>query len=205
MTNTKTDNQQERNLLFAIRLNQIMKENEISQTTMANYIGCTRQAISQYTSGKNLPNIEVLFHISKFLNVTTDWLVGLSNAKTHDASIQSISKKTGLSEKAIINISNDSFALEDNHTLKYHFLYFTYLNKVLEHEKFTQIVTSLQDVYSTYKSLMDYKNANVNNEDTLDEYKSMHAFYLWTIETKFTSIVSDVVKDVYEEEIEVNK
>ena len=86
---------------FAVRLRELMKNAEITQKDLADKIGVTRQAISQYMDGSVQPNIEKLAKITAYFNVSSDYMLGKSDAMGEDAAISQISNKLGLSEKAI--------------------------------------------------------------------------------------------------------
>ena len=78
------------NNVFAARLKKLMQETKTTQQALAKEINITRQAISQYTDGSALPNIEKLEKISNYFNVSCDYLVGKTNVKTHDLSPQKV-------------------------------------------------------------------------------------------------------------------
>ena len=69
-------------MLFKDRIRQLRKENNLTQTQLANVLnyGCT--AISNYESGKNQPSISDLIKIADFFNVSLDYLLGTSDIKT---------------------------------------------------------------------------------------------------------------------------
>ena len=65
---------------FAQRLKEIMKEKKISGKELAEGANTTEATISRYVSGKRSPEIlEVLKNAAKFLGVSTDYLLGLTN------------------------------------------------------------------------------------------------------------------------------
>ena len=63
--------------IFCVRLKDMRKEYDISQQKIADEIGVDKSCISKYESGKLQPNIETLGKIAVYLNVSTDWLLGL--------------------------------------------------------------------------------------------------------------------------------
>ena len=50
-----------------------------SQTAVADAIGVSKQCVSDYKSGKSVPSIETLFLLCKVLDVSSDFLLGLSD------------------------------------------------------------------------------------------------------------------------------
>ena len=67
---------------------------------MAEHLGCSPQAINQYKMGTSVPQLEKLVKIAQYYNVSTDYLLGLSDVKTTDPKIKEICEYTGLSEEA---------------------------------------------------------------------------------------------------------
>lgn len=91
---------------FATRFRELMNENKdgnkkVTQKAMADVIGGSRQVISQYMNGIVSPQIDKLEKIADFFDVSCDYLLGRTNIKTPNITIQAVHKLTGLSETAI--------------------------------------------------------------------------------------------------------
>ena len=86
---------------FATRLRELIDEAGIPQSALAEHIGVTRQAISAYSLGASVPDIEKFEGIANFFKVSTEYLLGRTNIKKADASKQATAEYLGLSEKAI--------------------------------------------------------------------------------------------------------
>lgn len=54
----------------------------INQVELAKNLGVTKQCVSNWENDNILPSIDMLIKISKFFNVTTDYLLGLSDTTT---------------------------------------------------------------------------------------------------------------------------
>jgi len=67
--------------MFGQRLEQLLNEKGIQQTTLAEHLNMANSTISQWKTGKRSPDIESLMKIAKFLNCTTDYLLGMSNSQ----------------------------------------------------------------------------------------------------------------------------
>jgi len=66
------------------RLNVLMNDNKITKQALASHIGIHRSSVSQICHGVNLPSIDTLVAIAEYFNVTTDYLLGISeNPKSH--------------------------------------------------------------------------------------------------------------------------
>lgn len=84
------------NALKTLRL----KEN-MTQAQLARKLGLTRSVISAYETGLRLPSYDILIHIAKIYNVSTDYLLGLEHKQKIDLS--------GLSQdevNALLNLIN---------------------------------------------------------------------------------------------------
>ena len=64
---------------FVERLNSLMKQNKLSKQALADAIGVSRAAASQFAHGANLPSIPTLVTIADYFNVSLDYLVGRSD------------------------------------------------------------------------------------------------------------------------------
>ena len=89
------------NSVFSRRLRSLIEEKNISKQKLADEIGVSRQAISQYCDGSTVPNADKLLKIAEYFNVSLDYLVGKTEAKTDNKDVKFICDYTGLNEKAI--------------------------------------------------------------------------------------------------------
>lgn len=89
------------NSVFATRLRELMTAREVTMTALANALGISRQAVSQYQDGSTQPNMQKLIEIAKYFNVSTDWLLGLTDIKSANTNIKAITEYTSLSEVSI--------------------------------------------------------------------------------------------------------
>lgn len=55
-----------------------------SSKELANYLGCSVQAVNQYKNGTAFPKTENLIKIAEYFGVSLDYLVGFSNSKSRD-------------------------------------------------------------------------------------------------------------------------
>ncbi len=65
--------------LFTKRFNEVLTYSKISQTELAARVNVSKQCISDYKSGKSFPSIQTLFLICKALEVSADYLLGLTD------------------------------------------------------------------------------------------------------------------------------
>lgn len=76
-----------------------------SQDECAKALGISRGALSFYENGERKPDADVIYVMAKHFDVSADYILGLSSEPSAKIEAQAISNLTGLSQKAIDNIS----------------------------------------------------------------------------------------------------
>lgn len=89
------------NVLKTLRLRENM-----TQAQLAQKLGLTKSVISAYETGLRLPSYDILIHIAKIYNVSTDYLLGLEHKQEIDLS--------GLSQEEIAALLNLIKAMKRN-------------------------------------------------------------------------------------------
>lgn len=64
---------------FAERLRFLRKERGIERKELANTVGLTVRAYQYYEEGKREPNLENLVALAKYFQVSTDYLLGVTD------------------------------------------------------------------------------------------------------------------------------
>lgn len=106
------------NSAFAKCLRNLLDVRKTSQFELSEQIGKSRQVVSQYCNGESEPSFETLVKIAAYFKVSTDYLLGLTEADTDDKDIQFVCDYTGLSKKAVENITNVNKKDENKDSLK---------------------------------------------------------------------------------------
>lgn len=98
--------------LFTERFKQLRDTTGKTQVEIAKDLGVKPQTISYYANGRE-PNYDMLTKIAEYFDVTTDYLIGLTNSPTR---IPSAADDLGLSQRAIENLkkmkTQDGMALD---------------------------------------------------------------------------------------------
>lgn len=126
-------------LTMGERLNDVMKERKLTQIQLADGAGVSQSQISAICRDVDRGiNHQAIYKICKYLDVSADWLLGLSETRNPDPTLQAACEYTGLSEQAIETIRRISktaapamnyFFTADPHTLLQLFIsILTYLN-----------------------------------------------------------------------------
>lgn len=71
---------------FGNRLKTLRIKEGFTQAQLAQKLGLTKSVISAYETGLRLPSYDVLIHIAKIFNVSTDYMLGLSHQQEIDLS-----------------------------------------------------------------------------------------------------------------------
>ena len=93
-------------------LSTLIKGKEIK--TDGKSITITEQSLNNYENGQQLPDISRLYCICKVLNVSADYLLGLSDVQTPETDYQAINKMIGLTDEAITALRNSVKEKEEN-------------------------------------------------------------------------------------------
>ena len=91
---------------FAKRFCMLMDtaEPRLSQEQLGKIIGVSKSAIAFYRDGRSQPDYSNLIKIAKYYNVTTDYLLGLTESKSYDSDIRIACDYTCLPEYSIRDI-----------------------------------------------------------------------------------------------------
>jgi len=57
----------------------VLDKNNFSQKRLAKKLNYSRSAIANYEQNTRIPSVEVIIRIAKFFDVSSDYLLGLSN------------------------------------------------------------------------------------------------------------------------------
>lgn len=68
-------------LLFAKRLRELRKEKGLSQVELGEMLGYGYTAISAYENGRNEPSFSDFIHICEILDVSADYILGISDIR----------------------------------------------------------------------------------------------------------------------------
>lgn len=68
-----------KNPIFVVRLKELLQEKRIQQKELALAVGVSPKTINSYFCTGALPSIEILVNIAQYLNVSADYLLGLSD------------------------------------------------------------------------------------------------------------------------------
>jgi transcriptional regulator with XRE-family HTH domain len=65
---------------FNLRLKQLRQKHKLTQSELADILGLKPTAVSNYESRRNEPSFDKLISLSKYFDVSCDYLLGISDA-----------------------------------------------------------------------------------------------------------------------------
>lgn len=159
------------NKIIGQRINAALALNSIKQKELAKELGIKDNVVSYWCSGKRTPNTEQIIEIADFLNVSADYLLGLSNAATSDKDLQFVCDYTGLNKKSVEQIRKLCFPIEDASDNDMDFFgteYYEYLAKIYR-KSINCFISS-----DTFSYLMEKSYLLSNLDDDVLAYLSLY-------------------------------
>jgi transcriptional regulator with XRE-family HTH domain len=95
--------------IFSRRLSEQMISRKMNDQRLADIVGTRRQTISSYRNESSQPTASLLHDIAAALDVSSDYLIGLTNSPSNNLDDQAISKRLGLTQEAINFLQIEKF------------------------------------------------------------------------------------------------
>ena len=70
--------------IFTTRLKKSINERGLTQRMLATLIGTTEQSVSRWVRGNRTPDVDALYKMCKALDVSADYLLGLSDERANN-------------------------------------------------------------------------------------------------------------------------
>ena len=64
---------------FTKRFNEVLQQSGKTQVEIAKALNVTKQCVNDYKTGKSVPSLETLYALCKYLDVSADYLLGLTD------------------------------------------------------------------------------------------------------------------------------
>ena len=94
--------------IIGSRLNTALACRGVKQKELAQYLNIPDNTISYFCSGKRTPNVRQIAEIAKRLEVSADYLLGVSEVMTTDTATRELCLTLGLNDIAIESLQEDS-------------------------------------------------------------------------------------------------
>lgn len=170
--------------LSHISLSKALKENygiDISKDSLQNYEVSSEAHTKSYTN--NGMRIEYLRCLADFYCVSTDYLLGLSEIRTRNETIQAIHNQTGLSQKAIVRLKHDKEVWGNP--------YIPFLNRIIESKDLVDL-SRLVDSYNKIDADSHIRLDMIPETDNLDNYEYQATAFLKALLSEyFFKVIND--------------
>lgn len=80
---------------FAKKFKELREKKELFQKDIAEELGITRTAVTEWENGRNTPTVDMLCKIADYFDVTPNYLLGYENEKTDTINKVSDNKAIG--------------------------------------------------------------------------------------------------------------
>lgn len=103
--------------MFGERLKALRSERGLIQKDIAEYLNVSQSTVGMYERGYRDPDTETLQKLAKFFDVSTDYLLGLSNIKKYETTRTAFHTTSvdGLDESDIMLVENLIKGLKEKH------------------------------------------------------------------------------------------
>lgn len=153
-------NNYDKGAIFQERFKELVGKS--TQEEVAKKVNTSRQNVGNWLNGKSRPDIYALAEISKGYNVSTDYLLGLTDIKSADTTVQGICEYIGCNE-AVVNAIKHEYTkyliFGDIDDALYQATHNVYLNNILSSKKVGNLLSDVVSLY--WESEHNYKFYNL--------------------------------------------
>lgn len=93
-------------------LREAIDNSRMTREQIADKVQCDTSSITKYYNGDRYPKTDVIIKLAKLFNVSTDYLLGVTDVATTDKDLKFVCDYTGLDETAIRNLHKIKEVLE---------------------------------------------------------------------------------------------
>ena len=182
--------------IFAERLKLLRSEKGLSQEALAKDLGISKGSLGFYETCKNIPSIEFLYYVSKYFNVSLDYLLGRSEVRTTEIDLKAVCDYTGLTDKAVAEIRRCCVNSSDGFTIGHIF------NLLCEMGAFREISSSIWGYLGMYDLMMNlerrYKRKQEDGEnfseakDLFNRAENDVRYWKWSVLDELSESIDSV-------------
>ncbi len=126
--------------LISVRVRETREALSLTQKQFAERLGVSRSTICLYEAGTSMPDAEFMHNLAQIAPFNAEYLLGLSDVKTHQMDIRDICRQTRLSEAAVRQLERYGKSCQP------------YLNRMLEAGNVYMLATDLIRLRESYRS-----------------------------------------------------
>lgn len=174
-------------------------QGERTNTEFADFLGISRQTVGFYCNGDRIPDAQILRDIAKKCNVSSDWLLGLTDIQNPDTNIAFALQSLGLSDssaKNLLAIKKNSESKDVPENAK---LLPSTLDKFLTNSNVIILLLNIQRYIDVYKKMVSYNEFGFRDEYVKClEFEGIPLYDFDILRIKFESI-SDELRQIIDE------
>lgn len=147
------------------RLKTLIEQNKKPLREIAKELDVSFSVLSDWKNGKKTPRADSIIRLARYFEVSSDFLLGLTDARSIKHDIRAASELTGLSEKSLESLNqmkeSDRYFLEQGHKER---LVLPTLNAILGHPEFAPFMELVRQ-FLVYRDIPDYGGYGTSVED----------------------------------------
>ena len=185
------------NTTIGTRIAELRKSAGEKQEDLAEVLGCNRGSLANYETGKRTPDVETIIKIAQHYGTTTDYILGMTDTKENDTTMQKICNYTGLSDKSVhfLHLINEiSKTNEDSAPKQQTSLFFrlqdAYYNDNVGFVKSCLLMSTLIEQIVQSNKLYSELNESINKYQSLD--KNTSSDEINELKKKIASIITQI-------------
>ncbi len=180
------------NIYFSENIRRLRKERELTQETLADFLGISFQAVSKWESSESYPDIELLPVIADFFGVTTDYLLGIDKAKSEEEILAYIDRY----DNGRYNSSEGALSFMKEAFIKYPSdfrILLRYMNTlIVDNYKSDDVLKNKREIFSIYERI---QNFCTNDRIRIQAKRELIYYYRSLIDAENSGVTE---KDMYE-------
>ena len=189
------------NKIIGQKINTLLAEKNLNQKDLAKELGVQDNVVSYWCKGTRKPNYTQIIQMSNIFNVSSDYLLGITETQTRDKDLQYICDYTGLNEETVkflnetLNIADDEFlTLYTRLNISKH--QYRFFLKVIE-----RALMSKKTIHSFAQYYNDlFKCLMADDKEELYFYNENRDAALYKIMKSFSHIIENYGTELFEAE-----
>lgn len=161
-------------------LREAIDNSGMTREQIADKVQCDTSSITKYYNGDRYPKTDVIIKLAKLFNVSTDYLLGVTDVATTDKDLKFVCDYTGLDEK-IINFFANNKDLNNNNFEVVEFIKFI-ISKIILNDDYV-FSLNLEDIRDKTSWLFSiYGKDYTLLESNADDFNLSYDYYRETAE-----------------------
>lgn len=161
-------------------LREAIDNSRMTREQIADKVQCDTSSITKYYNGDRYPKTDVIIKLAKLFNVSTDYLLGVTDVATTDKDLKFVCDYTGLDEK-IINFFANNKDLNNNNFEVVEFIKFI-ISKIILNDDYI-FSLNLEDIRDKTSWLFSiYGKDYTLLESNADDFNLNYDYYRETAE-----------------------